>query len=168
MTRLIINNLVDLKVFQTKLKILEKTLPTLQKQAMEKTANEDVLSAIKKRMKQHSFSPKIIDATFVGPIEQFGNVLRYHIISNYVAENGFDVSSAREEGTRDHVVLPKKENGILRWYGAGNKPIFRRSSRPRGIQRLLIIERTIKELHTTVVANFQKNLSDLITRFLGV
>ncbi len=167
MVKIVINSITELKTFQQKIKILKNTLPTLQKQAIQKTADTDVLKKIKQKMKQENFSKKIIDATFVGKTEQIGTLLRTHIISNYTADNGFDVSKAREEGTSDHLVLPKKKDGELKWIGGGGKPFFRKFSRPKGIQRLLIIENTIKREQNNILRNYQNNMATFVSKFLG-
>ncbi len=168
MAKIIINSTAELKAFQQKIKILKNILPTLQKQAMEKTANEDVLEEIKQKMSQENFSEKIIDATFVGKTDVIGSKFRTHFISNYVADNGFDVSKGREEGTRTHIVRPKNPEGFLKWPGKSGKPIFGKKSRPQGIERLLIIEKTLKEAKNDTIINYQNNLSNFVSKFLGV
>ena len=168
MAKLVITSKAQLRTFQTKLKILRKSLPTLQKLALEKTANQDVLNEIHQKMRQNEFSEKIIDATFVGKTEVFGRLLRTHFISNYVADNGFDVSNAREEGTQDQLVMPKKPDGVLRWTAKTGEPIYRKFSRPKGMERLLIIENTIKEAENDTIQNYQNNLASSVSKFLGV
>lgn len=168
MPTIVITSKSQLRRLQSKLKILKKTLPTLQKLAMEKTANQDVLNEIHQKMRQNDFSEKIIDATFVGKTEVIGKLLRTHFISNYVSDSGFDVSNAREEGTQDHLVRPKRPDGVLRWTAKTGEPIFRKFSRPKGIERLLIIENTIKQAENDTLINYQNNLSSSVSKFLGV
>lgn len=169
MVRLVINSLSQLKVFQKKIQILKKTLPTLQKQALEKVANEDVLEEIHSKMRLNNFSEKIIDATFVGKTQQMGSILRTHFISNYVdPKSGFDVSKGREEGTADHTIRAKKPDGSLRWTAKGGAPLFRKFARVKGIERLLIIEKTVIKAQNQAVTNFQNNLSSIYSKILGV
>lgn len=168
MAKIVITSKAQLRTFQTKIKLLRKSLPTLQKLALEKTANQDVLNEIHSKMRRNDFSEKIIDSTFVGKTEAFGNILRTHFISNYVSDSGFDVSNAREEGTQDHLVRPKKPDGVLRWVADSGKPLFRKFSRPKGIERLLIIENTIKQAENDTAQNYQNNLSSSVSKFLGV
>lgn len=164
-----INSLAELKAFQGKIRTLNAALPFLQKAAIEEVSTQTVLQEIKRKMRIEDFSRKIIDATFVGKIEVFGNIVKTHFISNYVApENNFDVSEAREEGTRDHDVRPKKKGGTLRWFAKTGEPIFRKKSRPKGIERLLIIERTIKENEGVITEKYQSKLADFVRNFLGV
>ena len=168
MARIVITSKAELQAFQSKIKILRKALPVLQKQALDKTANEDVLEEIHSKMRLNNFSEKIIDATFVGKTEKFGSIFRTHFISNFVADNGFDVSNAREEGTQDHIVRPKKPDGVLRWMNKAGNILFRKFSRPKGIERLLIIERTLAKAQNEPVINYKNNLSNLASKFLGV
>ena len=128
MVAIVINNVTELKGLQKKLRALKAVLPTLQKNAV-RNSSEDVLDEIKTQMAQENFSEKIIDATFLGKTEQIGGVLRQHFISNYVADTGFDVSNAREEGTASGVVRrPKKPGGVLRWVEKTGEIIFRKKS----------------------------------------
>ena len=170
MVRIVINSVVQLKVFQKKIQILQNVLPTLQKQALDKVANEDVLEEIHSKMRLNNFSEKIIDATFVGKTQKMGSILRTHFISNYVdPKTGFDVSKGREEGTASGVERrPKKPEGVLRWVGKAGNIIFRKFSRPKGIERLLIIEKTVNKAQNEAVTNFQNNLSSIYSKILGV
>ena len=135
---------------------------------MNDVANEVVLEEIHRKMNAKDFSEKIIDSTFVGPTELSSTFLRTHFISNYEADTGFDVSSAREEGTRDHEVRPRKKGGTLRWIGPSNEVIFRKRSHPKGIERLLIIEKTIKQFENKTISLFQDKLAEKIKNLLGV
>lgn len=164
-----IKSLSELKAFQAKIRTLSAAFPFIQKKALEEVANETVLQQIKRKMRIEDFSKKIIDATFVGKVEVFGNITKTHFISNYVApENNFDVSEAREEGTSDHDVRPKQKGGSLRWFAKTGEPIFRKKSRPKGIERLLIIENTIKENEGVATENYQSKLAEFVRNFLGV
>jgi hypothetical protein len=120
-------------------------------------------------MQLNNFSNKIIDATTVGRLERLGPILRQHFISNYVSENGFDVSKGREEGTiHTKKIRPKKPDGVLRWFGAGGNPIFRKFSKPKGIERLLIIEKTLKRSKDQFRNSYTENLADSVSKVLGV
>lgn len=168
MARIIINNVQDLQKFQSKLRILNAVLPTIQKNAV-KNASDDVLKEIKIQMKQENFSKKIIDATFLGKIDRAGSILKQHFISNYVASTGFDVSNAREEGTtHPNPTVPKKIGGVLRWIEKTGDVLFRKKSHPKGIERLLIIERTLEKNQTTINEKISENIADSARRILGV
>ncbi len=167
MVRLVIRNVQELQVLQLKIRNLKAIIPTLEKNAI-RNASEEILDEIKTKMKQENFSDKIIDATFLGKTEKFGTILKQHFISNYVSDTGFDVSNAREEGTRDHTVLPKKRGGVLRWVLKTGEVIFRKKSRPKGIERLLIIEKTLKENEITINSDIRRKLAEAAQKVLGV
>jgi len=146
LTKIIIRNVAQLKAFTQKLRAVAATIPTLQIQALERAADDAVLTDIHRDMETNQFSKKIIDRTFVGPIKLLNNGerARIHFISEYVSDSGFDVSKAREEGTRDHDVFPKKPGGWLSYIDqTTGKRVFRRHTHPSGIKRLLLIETNI-------------------------
>lgn len=167
MLRIVVNNLSELKSVSSKIKAVSSAFSVLQKKALDKAANDIILKEIKNEMRANNFSDKIIDATFVGRTELIGDKLRTRIISNYVSDTGFDVSSAREEGTKDHIVIPKRPDGTLRWKNGSNKPIFRKFSRPKGIERLLIIEKTIKKNQNAIEEEYQNNLAATLSSAIG-
>ena len=168
MARIVINNGSDLQKLQSKVRILKAVLPTIQKNAV-KNASDDVLKEIKRKMKQEKFSIKIINATFLGKTDRAGSIMKQHFISNYVADTGFDVSDAREEGTtHPNPTFPKKPGGVLRWIAKSGDVIFRKKSHPKGMERLLIIEKTLKESQTTINEKISENIADSARRVLGV
>lgn len=171
MARIVITSTAQLKLFQSKIKILKNVLPTLQKQAVDKIANEQILEDIHARMRNNNFSEKIIDATFVGKTQRIGkSILRTHFISNYVAsKNGFDVSKAREEGTADNVTRrPKRPDGALRIPLPNGGFIFRKFATPKGIERLQIIKKTVNRAQNDSVRNIQESLNSIYSKILGV
>lgn len=167
MVRIVINNVSELRALRSKFRALKAVLPRLQ-DAAAKDAADDILDEIHSKMRQNNFSEKIIDATFVGKLEQFGSIIRQHFISNYVSETGFDVSEGREEGTDTHNVFPKKPGGVLRWVAKTGEIIFRKKSRPKGIERLLIIEKTLKKNTDEFGNNYSDNLAASAKKVLGV
>lgn len=168
MSTVVINSVAELKIFQSKLRALKNTLPQLQKIAFEKSLNEILLDNIKTEMSQEDFSDKIIDGTFIGKIQEIDGKLIGHVISDFQADNGFDVANAREEGTRQpNPITPKNPDGALRIPLPGGGFAFRKFSRPEGMPRLLIIERNIAKLQNMVLQNYQANLAAAISNFLG-
>lgn len=168
MVKIVIRTVADIERLQVKLRSLKAILPRLQQIAITK-ASDDILDTIHTRMELNNFSDKIIRATSVGKFERLGSVLRQHFISNYVADNDFDVSNAREEGTtHTKPIVPKKKGGILRWFGAGGNPIFRKFSKPKGIERLLIIEKTLKQNTDQFKTKYTANLTESVSKVLGV
>lgn len=167
MVKIIVNNLQDITKVQVKLRALKVLLPRLQEVATER-ASEDILDEIHAKMKINNFSDKIINATSLGRTERIGNFLRQHFISDYVSETGFEVSEGREEGTETHTVRPQKPDGILRWVGNNGQIIFRKFARPKGIERLLIIEKTLASNKEKFKNKIADNLAQSIQRVLGV
>ena len=170
MTKIIIRNINDLKIFQAKLRSLKNILPELQKIAFEKSANDVLLHSIKTEMAANDVSQKIIEKTFISKITKTTNRLKLHVISNYVADNGFDVANAREEGTiHQNPIKSRNSGGALKIpvSGGGGDFIFRKSARPGGMPRLLVIERNIKKLQNSIKESYQENVAASVSSFLG-
>ncbi len=169
MARLVISSLAELKAFQQTIKVLIAAFPLIQTNAVLDFAQNDILAEMKRKMNLEDFSQKIIDATFIGPIVLLPDKIQVHFISNYVApENNFDVSEAREEGTRDHDVRPLRKGGTLRWFADTGEPIFAKKSHPAGIERLLIIEKTIKENESEVDTLYGESIAETASKIIGV
>lgn len=171
MTKIIIRNVAQLKAFTNKLRMVSAVLPTLQRNALESTSDETVLSDIHRDMMSNNFSEKIIDATFVGPIElQNGKKARIHFISNYVdPKTGFDVSDAREHGTASGVKRrPKKPDGSLKIPLKTGGFIFRKSATPNGIERLLIIEKNINKNKQIFKESYDKKIVSTLSQLVKI
>jgi len=166
MTRKVIRTLAELQAFRNKIRSLRGSIARTTKINIERAADEAVLTDIHHAMEQNNFSKKIIDATSVGNIEMNQNSIKVHFISDYVSDDGFDVSTAREEGTTDHDIFPTEKES-LSWINQAGKRIFRKKSHVSGIERLLIIERTItsnkdKFRDSLQKANIQSNRQALL------
>jgi len=130
-----------------------------------------VLTDIHTDMETNNFSKKIINKTFVGPIEILsGNKgAKIHFISDFVADTGFDVSSAREEGTKDHDVFPKKPGGWLSWIDQNTgKRVFSRHTHPSGIERLLIIEKNIEKNKQRFIDVYETQITSSLNQMVTV
>jgi len=168
MARIEIGSVSQLQALQAKFRALKSLIPILQQSSI-KEASEEILDEIKTKMSQNDFSDKIIDATFVGRIDRAGQLFRTHFISDYVSDTGFDVSNAREEGTtQTRPITPKNPDGALKITGPYNQVFFRKSSRPSGIERLLIIENTIKENQSITSERVSEIYSQKVQKVLGV
>lgn len=171
MTRIIIRNIAELKAFNKKLRALAATIPTLQIQALERAADDAILTDIHRDMESEEFSKKIIDATFVGPIELLSNgkKARIHFISDYTSDDGFDVSNAREEGTQDHDVFPKKAGGTLSFIDQSTgKRVFFKHTHPSGIERLLIIETNIAKNKQSFQDSYNTQIASTLNQMLVI
>lgn len=172
MTKIIIRNVAQLKAFTNKLRMVSVVLPTLQRNALESASDETVLSDIHRDMMSNNFSEKIIDATFVGPIELLnsGKKARIHFISDYVdPKTGFDVSDAREHGTASGVKRrPKKPNGSLKIPLKTGGFIFRKSATPNGIERLLIIQKNINKNKQIFKESYDKKIVSTLSQLVKI
>lgn len=160
MTRVVIRNISQLRTLAQKLRSAAKIIPILQTNALDRAA-DDVLSNIHRDMETNKFSKKIIDSTYVGPINLLNNKnsVEIHFISDYVSDDGFDVSKGREEGTRDHDVFPLKPDGWLTYIDENTgKRVFRKHTHPSGIKRLLIIETNIHKSQQSFKDNYEKEI----------
>jgi len=143
MTRIVISTLAELKAFRNKIRSLRGSIVRTSIINIERAADETILTDIRRSMEMNNFSKKIIDATNVGPIEMTQGALKVHFISDYISDDGFDVSSAREEGTTDHMIRPVNKK-YLSWIDPNTgKRKFSKGHVVSGMDRLLIIERTI-------------------------
>jgi len=169
LAKIVIRTVSDLKKLNKKLKSVIVSLPTIRKFALERAADEAILTAIHRDMETNNFSKKIIDSTFVGSVDvtDQGKKITVHFISDYVSDSGFDVSKGREEGTRDHDVFPKKPDGWLTYIDPNTgKRVFRKHTHPSGIQRLLIIENNINSNKQKFQESYQKEISSKLEQVL--
>jgi len=163
LTRVVIRNVAQLKAFNKKLRSVSAILPRLQTKALENASADTILNDIHRDMRANQFSEKIIDATFVGPIEQSRNGARIHFISDYVSESGFDVSNAREEGTKSGITRrANNPKGALKIPQTAGGFVFRKSSTPKGIERLLIIENNISKSKQLFQDSYGSNIASSI------
>ena len=94
---------------------------------------------------------KIIEKTFISRITTTANSLKRHVISTYTADNGCDVANATEEGAvHQNSIKPSKNDGTLKLPMSEGDFIFRKSARPSGMPRMLLIERNIKKLQNFI------------------
>lgn len=143
MTKIVISTLAELKAFRNKIRSLRGSISRTSMINIERAADEAVLTDIRRAMEMKNFSKKIIQATNVGDIQLTQNSLKVHFISDYVSDGGFDVSKAREEGTTDHMIRPVNKK-YLSWIDPNSgKKKFSLGHVVSGMDRLLIIERTI-------------------------
>lgn len=168
MVKIVIRTLSELKAFNQKLKALSPTIPTLQKKALERAADEAVLTSIHTDMETNKFSKKIIDKTFVGDIEQTPKGAKVHFISDFESDSGFDVSQGREEGTfHPNPTFPIKGKSLSWIDKQSGKRIFRKKSHPSGIKRLLIIETNINKNEQAFRDSYEKQIADSLNQLVS-
>jgi len=169
MPKFVLKSIADLQKLNKKLRSLKATLSTLRKFALEKAADEAVLTAIHRDMETNRFSKKIIDRTFVGETEILdnGKKIIVHFISEYVSDSDFDVSKAREEGTTDHDVFAKPGGWLTYIDPDTGRRVFRKHTHPSGIKRLLIIETNINSNKEKFKDAYKKEISSQINQVLS-
>ena len=122
--------------------------------------NDVMLTEIHARMRSFYYSPKIIESTRIQNItvDNNGNI-DYEIISDYTSEKSFDVSKAREEGTKRHFIKPVFKLA-LSWL-AGYVRLFSKGHWVRGITKSNVIKKTRKQYEPKI----QKMLDDATDNF---
>ena len=168
MPRIVISSVSDLRKLQQKFRVIATALPTLQKTALHLTAEDTILNDIHIDMEVNNFSKKIIDHTNVGDIVIRDKSAKVHFVSDFVSDNSFDVSKAREEGTADHDVFPKDPNGSLLYNdNSTGKGLFRKHTRPSGIKRLLIIKTNVLKGKQKFLDAYKNNISSSLNKVLS-
>ena len=112
--------------------------------AARKIINEEILLPIKEGMKNFDYSQKIIDATTIDnlAVTETG-FLQFDVVSDYHADDGFDVSTAREKGTKKHFIKPVVKLA-LSWIIGGFVKAFSKGHWVKGITKSNIIKKTIE------------------------
>ena len=155
--------------------------------------NEEFLDIVHQKMQNYGFSKKIIDRTYIDTIDFVSRKkIRVHLVSDYISESGFDVSKAREEGTKDHFIglkvktprpgghtveqtdqtrdIPgsKQRNHprALSWISMGNR-FFSGGHWVTGIPNLYIIDNTIKERANRVRYRYHMELLEWLQKNFG-
>ncbi len=132
---------------------------------------EFIVNRIKLRMDAAGYNQKIIDGVDVGFISIRGKEIKIRIISEYFADNGFDVAIAMERGTKDHWVEPKDSATItaimagaftkkqaLHWKVEG-KDFFSKGHVTGGIPAHRIVRDTVSEFGPQVKEKIRSALA---------
>ena len=168
MPRVVIGSVSDIRKLQRKFRGITATLPTLQKVALERAADQTILSDIHRDMETNKFDKKIIEHTNVGEIAIRDKSAQVHFTSDFVSDGGFDVSKGREEGTDDHDVFPKNPNGWLTYIDeTTGKRVFRKKTHPSGIKRLLIIKTNVIKGKQRFMDAYKNNISSSLRQVLS-
>ena len=111
----------------------------------------ELLERIKIFMNQKGYSDKIINSTRLVNVQlsmEKGEI-SYDIVSDYIDPvSGFDVSKAREKGTRRHFIKPIKKL-VLTWVVFGVR-FFSRGHWVSGIERTLLIRNTMDRVEPMI------------------
>jgi len=109
---------------------------------IEKRVEEMIINPIKDSMRNHNFSPKIVDSVVIDGYIIEGNKLRVRIKSEFEV-GGFDVAVAREFGTKDHWIRPRLKKA-LHWITDTGQDAFSKGHVVSGLPNLRLIHNTIK------------------------
>lgn len=141
----------------------EQQSPRFIEDAARRIAQEELLNPILSKMREKKYSQKIIDGTTISQVtvDQGTGLVLVEITSEYDAETGFDVATAREEGTRDHLVRPRDAKGVLRFVLKTGQILFRKFARVKGIRASHIIRDTFRQRQLI----FQQKLTEEIIQF---
>ncbi len=125
--------------------------------------DEEILQPIKNKMKSFGYSEKIIEGTQIDNlIITTDGFLQFDVISEYNTKDGFDVATAREEGTKDHFIKPKVKLA-LSWIVGGFVKAFSKGHWIKGFTKSNIIKKTIETKFETA----QKRLDEATIRFFN-
>lgn len=106
--------------------------------------DEEILQPIKREMKSFGYSDKIIKGTTIeNVIITNEGFLQFDVVSEYNADNGFDVAKGREEGTKDHFIKPVTKKA-LSWIVGGFIRAFSKGHWVKGFTKSNIIKKTLE------------------------
>ena len=152
------------KVFQVTQ--FSMTYPRFVEITATKIVNEVILDKIHDRMRELNFSPKIIERTFIdNVVVDTEGFVEFEVISDYEAEEGFDVAKAREEGTKDHFIGPLVKKA-LSWIQAGVR-FFSLGHWVKGFDKTDVIEKTIKEFTPLAQQRLNEETDQRFTDIVG-
>lgn len=132
---------------------------------IQQIADDVVLKEIHQRMEDADFSQQIIDNTTIRNVVVTADRFTIFVTSELFTATGFDIALARERGTSDHFIAPR-EKKVLRWVEDG-VVIFSAGHEVKGIQALMIIARTLDELESQLLDQFNLELQNWIDMNLG-
>jgi len=131
---------------------------------IERILNEDMIDIIKRKMADDGRSEKIIRSTRLSdnPIVVSQNTLRWFIISDFKAINGFPVSIMIEEGRRAFTIVPVKAKA-LHWVDeATGEDIFAKRANIPPFRARKFIANTLRERKKII----QQKVNEQTERFI--
>lgn len=78
-----------------------------------KILNEEIIDEIHRSMNKEGISKKIIERVYLSEPKFLKSKIKFKVISDYKSEDNFDVALAIEQGTKDHMILPKTKRHYL-------------------------------------------------------
>ena len=117
-------------------------------------ANKIILDSIHEQMRKKGYSKKIIESTYVKSVNIKDGLAQITITSEYTSEDGFDVSTAIEQGTKPHKISPKNKKA-LSWITRGVR-LFSAGHIVSGIKPHRIIQKTSKQKYNELIKEWNK------------
>jgi len=144
-----INTLSAIEQIEFNLTQIEAFRNEHARQTLNRLVKVHVLDAMYQKMRSQKYSEKIIASTRLDRIEILpSGEAEIYIISDYKSESGFDVSEAREEGTKDHHVAPDTKLALS--FFINGERVFSKGHDVTGIKASHIVSDTIL-LNTDIV-----------------
>lgn len=120
--------------------------------------NKLIIDPIQEEMRNAGVSQKIWENVDVNIVRVTDRGIFINIHNEYYSDEGFDIALAREEGTEDHMIRPRKKQA-LSWIQNGRRR-FSGGHMVSGLPKLNIIEKIIErgelELQEKLNEEFRK------------
>ena len=147
----------------------EMQLPSVLQNLGEELANE-ALKEVKKNMRTAGYADSIIDGTTVTNVEVTPDgFLEFEITSERTSDEGFDIATAHEKGTRDHRIDlrggpdPVSPPFALSWIQDGQR-FFSKGHVVKGIKASNIISDTLLKISGRLQAKLNAAVDDNFTQ----
>lgn len=136
------------------------------KTKVEQLTKQLIINPIVEEMKLNDVSQKIWEKVEIGHIIINDDGILINIKNEYWNDDGsFDIALAREKGTEDHFIRPRKKQALS--WKQGGKRVFSGGHKVSGLPKLSIIENTIEkgefELQYKLNEEFKKWKSDIFS-----
>lgn len=127
----------------------------------------ELLGRIKVFMNQKGYDDKIIESTRLENIQlsMEDGQITFDVVSDYKTEENFDVSKAREKGTKRHFIRPIKKLA-LSWVIFGVR-FFSRGHWVMGIERTLLIQNTVERTMPLIQQKLDQATAQFFSDVMG-
>jgi len=132
------------------------------RQTLTTLVNQTMIDEMHSQMRNANYSSKIIEKTLLERIDFLPNgEAEIHIKSDFISESGFDVSEAREKGTKRHKIELKGGTSpvgppfALSFFINGQR-VFSKGHFVKGIKASHIIENIIQQNTRTIQSEFER------------
>ena len=117
-------------------------------------------------MRDFNYSEKIIASTRIeNVVVTSEGRLDFDVVSDYKSDTGFEVSEARERGTKRHE-LPKVPGRTYVWIAGGFIKAFSKHHWVKGIFKSNVIEKTITQMKPAAQLRLNKETDEFLKRIV--